>query len=77
MTHKCAARDLLARLEWSSVRMGPGGGIMGSGGGGRPVRACPECGGVDPSDEGKRNFMAEAHGHRKTCLMDTVLRGGD
>lgn len=73
---------LVENLEWS--------GSTGSAGvsmGGPPMSyhpSCPQCGGLDPSDEGAHsNFVDEAFGHRSGCVIaealgrSTVIREGE
>jgi len=73
MPKKITALDLLKQLEWSSSQQGLGFGPMGSGNNGRLVRACPCCGGIDPSDSGKVEFNTESHGHKARCPMNQIL----
>jgi hypothetical protein len=64
---------MMDKLEWSSIRRGMGYGPMGSGGDGPPVRACPLCGGIDPSAPNKDEFREDAHGHQSGCRLATFL----
>lgn len=37
------------------------------------VRACPVCNQIDPKDPGKRDFMEEAHGHKRSCKLKQLI----
>ena len=70
--YKIAFGDLSVKeLEWCGVVRGPGNGPMGSGPGGTPYAACPDCKGLREPNE---NFIPEAVGHRPHCAMDAMLR---
>lgn len=64
---------MLKKLEWSSFQLGQGSGYMSSGGDGPLVRACPVCNQIDPKDPGKRDFMEEAHGHKRSCKLKQLI----
>lgn len=64
---------VLESVEWSASTRGQGSGMMGSGGDGPLVRACPVCGGIDTSDPRKREFNNSTHGHRDDCSLKTAL----
>ncbi len=68
-----ALKEMLKRLEWASVREGPGSGYMSSGGDGARIPACPICRIVHP-EKGKSDFIAEALGHKPDCELLAVLR---
>ena len=58
---------VLLLCEWGGTRSGPGSGPMFSGGDGDTVSCCAECGGINPSDPGRWDFIEESWGHRSTC----------
>lgn len=64
-------KSLLRRLEWSgSVAEQPyymGGPTPGY------ARACPLCGGIDPSDPKKNGFIESAHGHKPGCELAEAI----
>lgn len=64
------SRKILEDMEWSGTRRGQGFGPHGSGGGGHPYAACPECGGLE---EKNGEFVNSAVGHRSGCTIADVL----
>ncbi len=58
---------VLLLCEWGGTRSGPGSGPMFSGGDGDTVSCCAECGGINPSDPGRWDFIEDSWGHRSTC----------
>jgi hypothetical protein len=62
--------EILRELEWSGTRWGQGS-HMGAGDG-RRFRACPICGGIDPSEPWQREFIRGTEGHRKDCRLQNL-----
>ena len=58
---------VLLLCEWGGTRLGPGSGPMCTGGDGDTVSCCAECGGINPSDPGRGDFIEDSWGHRSTC----------
>lgn len=60
---------LLAALEWSARAANPPGSNPAL------VRACPNCGGIDPAEE-CAFFEAKAKDHRASCELRALLKLG-
>jgi len=67
-------RDLLESIEWSSFKRAQGVGPHIAGGNGPLTRTCPCCGGIDPYDPHRVDFVIESHGHTEACDLAKALK---